>query len=129
MDSGIAHALLGTRPGDDGEAIKAAYRKRCLETHPDRPGGDPERFRLITSAYEVLRSDGGDVQSDTPGVDVDLPTWLREPLETIVDRKSRSTLNRLIGKDRASGIVAVASALLGAPDVVRSMKTRKKRNK
>ncbi|WP_394829997.1 J domain-containing protein [Pendulispora rubella] len=42
--------LLGV-PRDATEAdLKAAYRKRVLETHPDH-GGDDETFRRIVSAY------------------------------------------------------------------------------
>lgn len=128
MTPDMAAALLGVRRDADDAAIKAAYRRAALEHHPDR-GGDGERFRLITQAYETLRSDGGEVQGDPQCEPVDLPTWLREPLEVVVDRRSRSTLDRLIGRDRATGIVAVASALLGAPDVVRGMRKQKKRTK
>lgn len=35
------------------DKIKAAYRLRVKETHPDH-GGDPEEFRLVQLAYEVL---------------------------------------------------------------------------
>ncbi len=44
-------ALLGLTPDADVDAIKRAYRRRALETHPDR-GGDPEVFRAIQAAYE-----------------------------------------------------------------------------
>jgi DnaJ family protein A protein 2 len=35
------------------EEIKQAYRKKAMKFHPDR-GGDPEKFKEITRAYEVL---------------------------------------------------------------------------
>lgn len=35
------------------EALKSAYRARCLETHPDR-GGKKDRFDEVTTAYHVL---------------------------------------------------------------------------
>jgi hypothetical protein len=42
--------LLGVAP-DAGEAeLKAAYRRRALETHPDQ-GGDPEAFQRVIRAY------------------------------------------------------------------------------
>lgn len=46
-----AWALLGLTPDADIDQIKRAYRKRALETHPDR-GGDAEVFRAVQGAYE-----------------------------------------------------------------------------
>lgn len=33
--------------------IKKAYRKIALKEHPDK-GGDPEKFKDVTNAYETL---------------------------------------------------------------------------
>jgi len=45
--------LLEVSP-DAGEAeLKKAYRKKALRLHPDK-GGDPELFKEVTHAYEVL---------------------------------------------------------------------------
>jgi hypothetical protein len=46
-----AWAILEIEPGASVAAIKRAYRRRALETHPDR-GGDPEIFRAVQRAYE-----------------------------------------------------------------------------
>ncbi len=35
-------------------AIKRAYREASLRWHPDRPGGDEARFKLVATAYETL---------------------------------------------------------------------------
>jgi hypothetical protein len=50
---------LGLAPGATVEAIKRAYRRRALETHPDR-GGSDEAFRAVQRAYvaATARADG-----------------------------------------------------------------------
>ena len=47
------YVVLGVEKGVSDAEIKAAYRRRAKETHPD-VGGDPEEFKLVQSAYEVL---------------------------------------------------------------------------
>jgi hypothetical protein len=44
-------STLGIGPSATVDEIKRAFRKRALETHPDR-GGDPDAFRSVRSAYE-----------------------------------------------------------------------------
>jgi curved DNA-binding protein CbpA len=44
-------SILGVEPRATVEEIKRAFRKRALETHPDR-GGDAELFRSVQRAYE-----------------------------------------------------------------------------
>jgi hypothetical protein len=49
-----AWTVLGLdRPGASVRELKQAYRKRALETHPDR-GGDAATFRQVQRAYEKL---------------------------------------------------------------------------
>lgn len=43
-------AVLGVEAGVGPEELKAAYRKRALETHPDH-GGDAEAFQRLVAAY------------------------------------------------------------------------------
>ena len=33
--------------------LKKSYRKKALALHPDK-GGDPELFKEVTAAYEIL---------------------------------------------------------------------------
>lgn len=60
---------LGLNRKDDPDeyAIKRAYKKSSLKYHPDKNGGDEEKFKQIGEAYEVLsdpvkkrRYDAGD---------------------------------------------------------------------
>jgi len=51
------YATLGISREATSEEIKKAYRKKALESHPDRNPGDPkaeQQFKLISEAYEVL---------------------------------------------------------------------------
>jgi len=44
---------LGVSPNATDDEMKKAYRKKALRLHPDK-GGDPEEFKELTHAYEVL---------------------------------------------------------------------------
>lgn len=48
-----ARSLLGVAEGADQAAIKAAWRSRLTEHHPDR-GGDEELARQINRARDIL---------------------------------------------------------------------------
>ncbi|KAI0290490.1 hypothetical protein BC826DRAFT_970424 [Russula brevipes] len=45
--------LLEVEPDASESDLKKAYRKKALRLHPDK-GGDPELFKEVTHAYEVL---------------------------------------------------------------------------
>ncbi|MFB6302030.1 MAG: J domain-containing protein [Haloferacaceae archaeon] len=49
-----AYRILGLEPGADPEDVRAAYRERAKELHPDAESGDEEAFKRITRAYETL---------------------------------------------------------------------------
>mmetsp|Transcript_15394 Transcript_15394/g.27515 ORF Transcript_15394/g.27515 Transcript_15394/m.27515 type:complete len:147 (-) Transcript_15394:262-702(-) len=46
-------AVLGVPPAASLPEVKAAYRLRVLQTHPDK-GGSAEEFRLVQTAFESL---------------------------------------------------------------------------
>lgn len=49
--------VLGVRPGAAPEDIRSAFRKLCLECHPDHHQDDPlaaDRFRRIKTAYDMV---------------------------------------------------------------------------
>ena len=67
-----AEAALGVPRGcRDEEAIRAAYKRRALVTHPDK-GGNPDEFKEVGAAYAKLqRACRGEPDSDDDGGDDD----------------------------------------------------------
>lgn len=51
------YKILGVPEKATLDEIKQAYRKKALIMHPDK-GGDPENFKLLNEAYEILSDDG-----------------------------------------------------------------------
>ncbi|QZP37494.1 J domain-containing protein [Halobaculum magnesiiphilum] len=56
MPPGDARRTLGVDADASGSEVKAAYRDRVKETHPDS-GGDEEEFKRVNRAYETLKGD------------------------------------------------------------------------
>jgi hypothetical protein len=50
---GGPHAVLGVRPGATMDEVKAAFRRKALEHHPDR-GGEAAAFIAAKRAYDDL---------------------------------------------------------------------------
>jgi DnaJ family protein A protein 2 len=53
VDNKKYYELLCVEKNATYDQIKKSYRKLALKNHPDK-GGDPEKFKEITNAYEVL---------------------------------------------------------------------------
>lgn len=53
VDNNRYYELLEVDKTATIEQIRKAFRKKALKEHPDK-GGDPEKFKEITGAYEVL---------------------------------------------------------------------------
>ena len=47
------YAALGIQETADAADVRRAYKKRALQTHPDK-GGDEEEFKRVGAAYAVL---------------------------------------------------------------------------
>ncbi|MDP3052258.1 MAG: J domain-containing protein [bacterium] len=53
-----AYDILGASPDDPVELIKRVYNNKVLFYHPDK-GGDPEKFKKLTAAYELILKSRG----------------------------------------------------------------------
>ncbi len=60
------YAILGVARGADAGEIKKAYRDLARTHHPDK-GGDPEKFKAVQTAYDVLSDDGKRQMYDMTG--------------------------------------------------------------
>lgn len=49
------YEVLGVDANATEDEIKKAYRRKARQEHPDA-GGDPEEFKEVTAAYEVLKN-------------------------------------------------------------------------
>lgn len=59
------YEILGVSRDAAPDDIKKAYRKLAMKEHPDK-GGNPERFKKISEAYEILSDDQKRAQYDAP---------------------------------------------------------------
>ncbi len=48
------YEILGISKTASEDEIKKAYRKKAHKYHPDKKGGDEEKFKEVNSAYQVL---------------------------------------------------------------------------
>lgn len=60
------YELLGVTKEASGDEVRKAYRKAAITHHPDK-GGDPEKFKEIANAYQVLSDEQKRLQYDELG--------------------------------------------------------------
>ena len=61
------YKILGVNRDTSEEDVKKAYRKLAHKHHPDKSGGDEEKFKEINAAYQVLSDKEKRKQYDTYG--------------------------------------------------------------
>jgi molecular chaperone DnaJ len=65
MNSENYYDILGVEKNSTQDDIKKAYRKLAKENHPDK-GGDPEKFKKISVAYDILGDENKRKEYDNP---------------------------------------------------------------
>lgn len=64
---GKFYNALGVNQNASKEEIKRAYKKLAVQLHPDKPGGDQEKFKELSAAYQVLSDDADRQRYDAVG--------------------------------------------------------------
>ena len=52
------YEVLGVGKDASPDEIKKAFRRKAIDSHPDKEGGDEAKFKEINEAYEVLKDTG-----------------------------------------------------------------------
>jgi len=67
-DTTELYKVLGVEKTAGQDEIRKAYRKLAIKNHPDK-GGDPEEFKKIQAAYEVLKDEEKRAKYDKYGLE------------------------------------------------------------
>lgn len=114
--------ILGVGKDATQEEIKAAYRKRAQQTHPDKNNGDDTEFKRVRHAYEVLRDPARRKEYDETG-NVE-PDNKREQVDGMVNGLFALILGEMIAKQyNGEEIVsrAISSARQGIDELRRAI--------
>lgn len=65
------YKILGVEKGASADEIKKAFRKLAHKYHPDKQGGDEEKFKEVNEAYQVVGNEEKRKKYDQFGSDFD----------------------------------------------------------
>jgi len=60
------YSILGVSKNASDQDIRKAYKKKSMQHHPDRPGGNEEQFKLVNEAYSILSNPQKRTAYDNP---------------------------------------------------------------
>ncbi|MGH7237302.1 MAG: DnaJ domain-containing protein, partial [Candidatus Saccharimonadales bacterium] len=49
------YETLGVGKNASADEVKKAFRRKAIELHPDKRGGDEAKFKEVNEAYDVLK--------------------------------------------------------------------------
>lgn len=114
------YATLCVRRNASAKTIKAAYRKRAMETHPDR-SGDPLEFQAVHQAWKLLSDPSRRKHFDETGEDCPDNNHARDLVCDMIARAFGAAMGNLINngknpaqEDMVAGIIAVLQNSLKA---------------
>jgi curved DNA-binding protein CbpA len=93
------YEVLGVSKGSTQNEIKKAYRNLSKLHHPDREGGDQEKFSVIAEAYEVLSDPEKRKEYDETGTVKKKPNHLMY-LSDLISRMFIPMIHHFIKDDR-----------------------------
>ncbi len=105
---------LGVSKSASPDEIKRAYRKKAVETHPDK-GGDAEDFAKVAEAYEVLGDPERKLLYDATGNDrhqVDFESQVRDRLLRIFSHTVASDIDVPIVETARKSLEEVVERLI-----------------
>ena len=77
------YKILEINTNSSSNEIKSSYKKLALKYHPDRSGGDEDKFKEITEAYSILSDTKKKNDYDKFGIIGDINT---ENMEDIINK-------------------------------------------
>jgi len=105
---------LGITADADTSAVREAYKRRALETHPDRAAGDSRAFLELARAYACLRD-----ATSRKAYDASLASRRARPLADVIDVDEMTIETIALGAVAGVSGVDAVNAGLGGVDAYR----------
>ena len=67
MENNDYYKILGIPKSASKDDVKKAFRKMAHKYHPDKPGGDAEKFKRASEAYSILGDEKKRAEYDAYG--------------------------------------------------------------
>lgn len=121
------YETLGVSPDATPDQIKKAYRKRALECHPDRGGGDEAAFKALEAAYGVLSDSEKRACYDRGDSPDDIERFAAEVQEALL-HTFRSVLKSNYSGDLIDGAVRINNEVIFQSNMIVAANEQSKRH-